>query len=855
MTPLDTGWQAVAVEPGAVEAPSRLAGASLAWIAASVPGTAASALREAKAWDLDRPPPALDTRDWWYRVDVVLPAPEDGAVFLCFDGLATLAEVWLDEEVVLRSDNMFQAHAVDVTAHAGAARRLAIRFRALAPVLQERRARPRWRTRLVDATHLRWFRTTLLGHIPGWCPAVPPVGPWRAVRVEQRRHVSVESADVHAMPRGDGGHVTVDLQLKALGRARVVSATLEVGPAHGASAAMEVGAARVALTCEPGSAGVWRIRGEAELEAVARWWPHTHGEPTLYPARVDVSLEGGEHVTLDVGRVGFRTVELSQQDGGFALSVNGVPVFCRGACWTPLDVVSLNGTERDYVEALELARAAGMNMLRVGGTMVYEDDRFYDACDARGILVWQDFMFANMDYPAEDPAFQASARREAEQFLARVQGSPALAVLCGNSEAEQQAAMMGLPSEQWTGPLFTSLLPEVSARGRPDVPYWRSSPSGGAMPFHTREGVTHYYGVGAYLRPLEDARRAGVRFASECLAFSNIPEDATLERVLGDGEAPGHHPKWKARVPRDSGSGWDFEDVRDHYLRLLFDVDPARLRYADVPRYLALGRVATAEVMAATLAEFRRPGASCQGALVWFFRDLWPGAGWGLVDATGLPKAAYYAVKRTLQPVLLALSDEGLDGLDLNVTNDSGEALDVELEVTFYRDGEVPVASGKAPVLVPARGATRRSTEAMVGHFVDSTEAYRFGPPGHALTIALMRERATGRVLQRVFHLPVATRASPPREPGLEAHASPLGDGGHLVRVRAKRFAQSVWFDVPGHVPEDNYFHLAPGEERAVVLRPRPSARPFRGFVQALNAASPQRIELSAPAASGGIRP
>ncbi|WP_205519716.1 glycoside hydrolase family 2 protein [Pyxidicoccus caerfyrddinensis] len=838
VTPLETGWQAVAVEPGAVDHPSRLAERALAWLPALVPGTAASLLRAAGPFDLDRPPP-LDTRDWWYRTDVSLPPAEGGAVFLRFDGLATLAEVWLDDEPVLRSDNMFLAHSVDVTRWAGGTRRLALRFRSLAAALQERRARPRWKTRLVDAPHLRWFRTTLLGHIPGWCPPVPPVGPWRPVSVEHHVGLSVEQADLRSSVVGEGGSVTVDLRVRAW------------SPVRGAT--VRVGEGSAPLVCEAAGEGVWRLHGEARLDSVERWWPHTHGEPRLYPVQVDVTLEGGASVSLDAGRVGFRTVELSTADGGFALSINGVPVFCRGACWTPLDVVSLGGTEKDYAEALDLARSAGMNILRVGGTMVYEDDRFYEACDARGILVWQDFMFANMDYPAEDAAFSANVRREAEQFLSRVQGSPSLTVLCGNSEAEQQAAMMGMAPAMWTGPLFEKVLPEAGTALRPDVPYWRSSPSGGAMPFHTRTGVTHYYGVGAYLRPMEDARRAGVRFASECLAFANVPEDATIERMLADGEAPAHHPKWKARVPRDPAAGWDFEDVRDHYVGVLFGVEPARLRYSDMARYLALGRVTSGEVMAATLAEFRRPGSTCHGALVWFFRDLWPGAGWGVVDSTGLPKAAYYGVKRASGSVLLSLSDEGLDGLDLNVTNDSGTALDAELEVAFYRDGEVVVARGRAPAIVPARGSVRLSAEAMAGHFMDSTYAYRFGPPGHELAVASLFERGSGRLLQRAFHFAHAAMAARRGDVGLEAVAFPGADGSHTVRLRAKRFVQAASFETPGHVPEDNYFHLAPGDERTVVLRPRPSARAFRGFVHALNAATPVRIEL-APAEAASPR-
>jgi beta-mannosidase len=136
-------------------------------------------------------------------------------------------------------------------------------------------------------------------------------------------------------------------------------------------------------------------------------------------------------------------------------------------------------------------------------------------------------MFAHMDYPADDDAFLANVTAEAREAVNRLETRPSLAVLCGNSEVEQQVAMLGLSRELWRPKLFYETLLDVVGALRPDVPYVPSSPTGGTLPFDVDTGLSHYYGVGAYQRPLEDARRAGVRFTSECLGFSNVPDDAT----------------------------------------------------------------------------------------------------------------------------------------------------------------------------------------------------------------------------------------------------------------------------------------------------------------------------------------
>ena len=118
-------------------------------------------------------------------------------------------------------------------------------------------------------------------------------------------------------------------------------------------------------------------------------------------------------------------------------------------------------------------------------------------------------------------------------------------MLCGNSEVEQQVAMLGLEPEMGRGELFGEMLPALLAESAVDACWVPSAPCGGDMPFRPGAGVANYFGVGGYLRDVSDARRAEVPFASECLAFSNVPdEEAIGERPdLGAGTAmEGGHP-------------------------------------------------------------------------------------------------------------------------------------------------------------------------------------------------------------------------------------------------------------------------------------------------------------------------
>ena len=510
-------------------------------------------------------------------------------------------------------------------------------------------------------------------------------------------------------------------------------------------------------------------------------------------------------------------------------------MFCRGACWTTRDIVSLAGSREDLAPVLTRLRDGGANMIRVGGTMVYESDDFYQLCDELGLLVWQDFMFANMDYPADDDAFLANARAEAEQQLRRLRRHPSIAIYCGNSEVEQQAAMLGMERTRWRNALFSRVLPAVQREWHSDVAYLPSTPCGGDLPFHVGAGVAHYYGVGAYRRSIADVRRDNVAFTSECLAFANVPESDAVGEITPAQPPVIHDPRWKQRTPRDSGAGWDFEDVRDHYLRELFSVDPVSLRSADPLRYLELSRATSAEVMARVFAEWRSSHSRCGGGLVWFLLDLWPGAGWGVLDSRGRAKSCYYALRRVWQPRAVVLTDEGLDGLHVHVINESDEAWAPTLELRLVRRGQLTAAHADRRCALPPRGRLTFSAETLLGGFHDITYAYRFGPPAHDVVAATLRED-TGVVTSQAFWLRDAAAITADSCGAVMAEARAVDASTIEIVIASERFLCTARLDTPDFDVDDNYFHVLPGEPVHVRARARRDPAPrFTGAIEALN--------------------
>jgi beta-mannosidase len=587
--------------------------------------------------------------------------------------------------------------------------------------------------------------------------------------------------------------------------------------------------------------------GQAEVcvPDVRRWRPHTHGEPWLYPTSVELRLEDYTVVSLQQPPVGFCCLE--SEAGTLDLIVNGVHVFCRGVVWPPMDAIGLGNDVSAMRQRLTLLRDGGCNMIRIPGTMLYESDAFHQLCDELGLLVWQDMMFANMDYPFADEEFHATVCREAVQQCSRLAQHPSTAVLCGNSEIEQQVGMLGLDTSLGRDRFFADELPALARQSGLRIPYFPSAPCGGDLPFRTDTGLANYFGVGAYLRPLEDVRRSAVRFASECLAFANVPEPELIDKMARS--IPGclspTHPAWKRGVPRDAGAAWDFEDVRDHYLQSLYNVDPAALRYCAVRRYWELSRLVSGEVMAEVFGEWRRPASRCRGGIVLWASDLEPGAGWGVLDSDGTPKAAYWFLKRALAARTLWITGEGLNGTDVHISNDGPAELQTCLRVALYHKDQRKEEAERA-ITLPAHQSATVHVEELLGRFVDSSYAYRFGPPACDLIVASLHPAHGEPPFAQAFHFPVGRplRRVPIADLDIVQQLRRISDDECEVALCSQKLVWGARVSCAPGMADDCYFCLEPGIERSVRLK---GAGP-RASLTAANAEGVYRLDLEATA-------
>ncbi|MEZ5597642.1 MAG: hypothetical protein R3E84_14850 [Pseudomonadales bacterium] len=730
-----------------------------------------------------------------------------------FPDIHGTAVAWLDGKPLASWANAFVPWRITIP-RSDRSQQLVISIPSIDAGSKEGGTRPQWRTALVANQQLRRLRLSLAGRMASWRMGTPLVGIGQLPKISSARMY----ADIHLRPVLESGQGQLHVEI-ATGR-------------RASRWQVEINGQQWEGVLSPDANGVFRAYTSLTIPEVAPWFPHTHGTPRCYD--VEVSLDDD---IVHRASIGFRTVIFDAEFGD--LHVNGVPVFCRGACWLPTGA-SETGLERKLDQRLEQVKRAGFNMLRVIGTCGYERDDFYTACDRLGIMVWQDMPFANLHYPHDD-AFLANVREEVTHQARRLSRHACVTVWCGSSDGEQQPSLLGLGRERREQPLFHAHIPDWLHTVCPEANYVTSAPAIGDLPIHIGRGVTSYFGVGAYRLPLDHRSIDAVRFATECLGFANIPDVASTRRFFGSDTPSTVDPEWKLGTPRDNGASWDFDDVRDFYTEQVFQSDPTSLRFSNPHRYFSLSRIVSGYAMERVLSRWRAPTSVCRGALLWMLHDWRKGAGWGLVDSMGCPKPAYHIVSQCTQPVQVLVTDEHLDGHNVHVLNERDTHLYAQLLVSIIlADGRCSATRSVDVTLAPASAATY-SVDALFDRFQDTTYTYRFGPQQIAAVAGTLL--CNGSILSSQVAFAGTPILALPEDAKPEIHLERIGDD-QVVRIRSDRLLQWVHIENDDAILEPNYAHLIPGMTHELVARrPPESKRPLK--LKAFNQA--RSIQIAEP--------
>ncbi len=559
-------------------------------------------------------------------------------------------------------------------------------------------------------------------------------------------------------------------------------------------------------------AGVHEDSVTFDVKQPKLWWCVGMGEPHLYDFSVEI--KGGGHLIEKYDtRMGIRTIELVTQtdkDGeSFYFKLNGVPVFAKGANYIPQDVFQDRVTADHTKKLLDNVVASNMNMLRVWGGGIYEDDLFYQLCDARGILVWQDFMFACALYPGNGKFLKNAAQESYEQIL-RLRQHPCIALWCGNNENNEAWNHWGwqMPfteaqrSQLWKDYqlLFVDILPTYVANYGNGIPYWESSPKyGRSNPKSLKEGDAHYWGVWHDEEPFAIFDKKVPRFMSE-YGFQSFPEWRTIEAFTLPEDRELESPVMLAHQKHPRGNALIAEYMKRDYR--------TPKKFED---FVYVSQLLQAEGIRTGIEAHRRNKPYCMGTLYWQLNDVWPVASWSSIDYFGRWKALQYYARDAYRPVVaLPMLEEGI--LKIYGISDSIEAVKATLQVrALTMDGnQLSNVTVTDLTLVP-------DSSAMIYQGSLKTVLNKHREEDAVIEITL--KNGAGQLLSRRLFYCV-----PPKKLDLSRSTITLKtqavNDGYQITLQCDRLAKNVLLQTTAEGAfSDNYFDLLPGERKVVVFK------------------------------------
>ena len=623
---------------------------------------------------------------------------ESGRVDLVFDGLDTVASIWLNDKLIGKSCNMFVGHRFDVTSlvkqrdnclmvkfdpAAEHAKKLMDRY----TTFSESDFRNPYRVYIRKAQYqFGW----------DWGPELAGCGIWRAVRLEPVTKGRL--ADVHVRTvdcTSEYADVRVGVKLDRLAGGDLVCRLKVVRGGQIIQQDMNF------------KGGEDFHSTLIRVDRPAMWWPAGYGEQHFYELSAEL-LSGDEVLDEQRKRFGIRTVRLNRSvdkyGEEFQFEVNGQSVYARGTNWIPASIYAGSVTRDDYRELLVAAKKANMNMLRVWGGGYYEDERFYELCDELGILVWQDFMFACAYYP-DRQWFLDQVKAEATDVVTRLRNHPCIALWCGNNEIDwmHSKGVMGKSRKFHGKVIYHKLLPGLLSQLDPDRDYIPTTPVGkGKEPNDAKSGSVHQWEMWSGYTPVQDYQCEAEkvpRFVAE-FGFQGLPNIETIKEFC---------PAEQLRTGSECIEKHNYQ--LDGNGRLYLYTGELFGSAGDIDRFVYLSQVAQGRAVKRYVEHLRVHNYRNSGVLFWQLNDCCPAISWSAIDHMKRPKALYYYARRFFASQMVAIVPQmektrcgrppKLQAVGAVVINDSSKPLTatlgcrmVDLGGKVLDDVEFPVTCG-----------------------------------------------------------------------------------------------------------------------------------------------------------------
>ncbi|MCQ4086615.1 glycoside hydrolase family 2 protein [Saccharibacillus sp. JS10] len=808
------------------------------WMSGQVPGDVHHTLTERRVID----PPYfghndlksrwVEEREWWYRkgfeYQEELVSEKTERSELIFDGLDTFATVFVNGHEIGRTANMLMSHTFDVTRVLRKGwNMIAVRLDPLQPHHRDKE-RFDWSSYTKERP---WLRKAAMNFGWDWGPRLVTVGIWGGVRLNRYTQAEIENVFVETLAIDEK---QAELQLSA--EIKTYRGISELPLALQVKLEDAEGNSVYEDTIQPLQQANLNIRNRRQtgfhtlfaLKNPKLWWTHDLGDPYRYTLTAKLYI-GEEQIDTWTQSVGVRTIQLHTEDeqgrAAFRFFLNGHPMYIRGANWIPADNMIGAIPDSRYEELIELSAESGMNMLRVWAGGIYEKEVFYEQCDAQGMLVWQDFAFANALFPDFNIDFMNNVRAEVESNIRRLRGRASLAIWCGNNEIDwlydMKSASGDIRSDFYGELIYHELIPEALEVLDPNRPYWPSSPFGGSDANDPEVGDRHNWQVWhGSVYPRRSGEVPILDYSIEGVTFKNYKKDMALFSSEFGMHASANRYTLEKNMPLGEWF-WGSEEMAyrnkdtNHRKGILLMEGYTGLPH-DMQQYMNFSMLTQAEGLRYGVEHYRRNPRN-GGSLIWQLNDSWPGTSWAIIDYELLPKAAYYYAKKFYHPLLLSLEHEPGEPLKVWAVNDGREEVQVKaiLEVWNF-DGE-KVSEYEFDSEQGIRGSVQLGevdeAQALKGEDAPSVcvrlRWISGGDPQFEQTYMLRDHRD---LQLKPTELTWEAQIQQPSE-----SATPLCE---VIVEASSSLARMVKLDLPlGRVRfSDNYFDLLPGERKKIQL-------------------------------------